>query len=211
MTPRMASPSTATPASRRFRGGGRLAGVNEQPGAVVRARPQRARVVCWAAAVGVVAVFTTVALALRGPTDGSGTHAVDAMFGVGDQIAMIGLGIIGAVVIVGLTRPRVEADATGIKVRNLVGAYQLPWEVVEAVRFDRGAPWASLILADDDEVAVMAVQATDRDYAVDAVRALRRLLAEHKQRAAGNADEPHGSAQSAAQASEQHSDDRADH
>lgn len=174
--------TAAGPATGPLVGGGRLAGVTEQP-EVVQARPQRARVVCWAAAAGIVVVFTAVALALRGPTDGSGTHAVDAMFGIGDQIAMIGLGLIGATVVVGLTRPRVTADAAGIQVRNLVGAYQLPWNVVQAVRFDRGAPWASLILADDDEVAVMAVQAADRDYAVEAVRGLRRLLAEHQRQA----------------------------
>jgi Bacterial PH domain len=45
------------------------------------------------------------------------------------------------------------------------------------VRFDRGSPWASLELRDDDVVQVMAVQVMDKEYAVDAVRALRHLLA----------------------------------
>jgi Bacterial PH domain len=76
-----------------------------------------------------------------------------------------------------LTRPRVEADAEGIRVRNLLGSYELPWAVVRAVRFGRGAPWATLDLRDDDVVAVMAVQAVDKQYAVDAVRGLRALHA----------------------------------
>ena len=102
------------------------------------------------------------------------------MFEAGDQWAMIGLGVALAIGILMFTRPRVEADGTGIRVRNVIGGYELPWEVVRAVRFGRGAPWASLDLEDDDTVAVMAVQAADKQYAVEAVRTLRALLAEHR-------------------------------
>lgn len=129
---------------------------------------------CWIAAIAVVIIFSAVATALRGDTEGGG------VFGVADQIAMVGLGLLGAAGILSLTRPRVEADAERIKIRNVVGSYELPWQVVRAVRFDRGAPWASLELADDDVVAVMAVQAADKEYAVAAVRELRALLAAHR-------------------------------
>jgi hypothetical protein len=139
---------------------------------LVRFKPRRSRVVCWTLAATVLAVFTAVSFGLRGATgDGPG------VFEAGDQGAMIGLGVLAAAGILLFTRPTVEADRTGIRVRNVVGGYDLPWAVVRAVRFGRGAAWATLDLADDDVVAVMAVQAADKEYAVTAVRALRALHA----------------------------------
>jgi hypothetical protein len=117
-----------------------------------------------------------VGVGLHGKTDGG-----DGVFQASDQFAMIGLGLLGALGILMFTRPRVHADARGIKVRNVLGGYELPWEVVRSIQFGRGAPWASLELQDDDVVAVMAVQAADKAYAVQAVRAMRALLAAHQQ------------------------------
>src|SRR2546423_11021983 len=90
---------------------------------------------------------------------------------------MIGLGVLAALGILMFTRPRVDADERGIRVRNVIGSYDLPWDVVRSVEFRRGSPWASLELRDDDMVAIMAVQAADKGRAVAAVRALRALLA----------------------------------
>ncbi|MEV1289342.1 PH domain-containing protein [Micromonospora sp. NPDC049679] len=141
---------------------------------VVRLRPHRIRVMCWVLATALLAVFTLVGTALRGGTgEGMGT------FQRGDQLAMIGLGVLGAAGVLLFTRPRVEADARGVKVRNVFGSYELPWEVVRAVRFDRGAAWASLELHDDDLLSMVALQAVDRELAVDGVRALRALHAAH--------------------------------
>jgi hypothetical protein len=127
-------------------------------------------------AVVVVAVFAAVATTLRGDTDSG-----KGVFQAGDQWAMIGLGVLGALGILMFTRPRVEADERGIRIRNLVGGYDLPWDVVQAVRFVRGAPWASLELRDDDLIPMMAIQATDKAHAVAAVRGLRALLAAAQQ------------------------------
>jgi hypothetical protein len=143
--------------------------------APVRARPRKARVVCWIVAPLVLVVFSLVATGLRGST-GEG----EGVFQAGDQLAMVGLGILGALGILLFTRPRVEADVTGVRVRNVLGYYDLPWEVVREVKFNRGAPWVTLDLQDDDVVAVMAVQATDKEYAVTAVRGLRALLAANR-------------------------------
>jgi hypothetical protein len=135
----------------------------------VIARPRRAAIVCWVAAISLVVVFTLVAWGLRGQSEGV------AVFGLGDQIAMIVLGLLGAIAILWFTKPRVEADRDGVKVRNLFGVHDLPWGVVREIRFDRGAPWVSLELVDDEVVAVMAVQAVDKERAVEAVRGLRAL------------------------------------
>ncbi|MGH3715514.1 MAG: PH domain-containing protein [Micromonosporaceae bacterium] len=150
---------------------------------IVRARPRKAAVVCWIAAIAVVVIFSAVATALRGDTEGGG------VFQLADQIAMVGLGLLGAAGILALTRPRVEADTERIKLRNVVGSYELPWQLVRAVRFDRGAPWASLELVDDDVVAVMAVQAADKEYAVATVRQLRALHAAHRDATSGTGDD----------------------
>jgi hypothetical protein len=147
---------------------------------VVRARPRRLRLVCWLSAVSIVAVFTAVATALRGGTEGGGA------FGAGDQAAMVGLGLLMAAGVLAFTRPRVEADAERVRVKNVVGGYDLPWSVVRAVRFHDGSPWASLELLDDETVSVLAVQAADKEYAVAAVRGLRQLLAEHQERNAAD-------------------------
>jgi hypothetical protein len=142
---------------------------------VVRLRPRRLRMMCWVLAPSVVVVFTALGLALHGST-GEGA----ATFQRGDSFAMIGLGVLGALVILLFTRVRVEADARGIRVRNVVGSYNLPWEVVRAVRFDRGSPWASLELHDDELVPMIALQAVDKDSAVAGVRALRALREAHQ-------------------------------
>lgn len=139
--------------------------------AVVRLRPQRARVVAWILAVAILVVFTLVATGLKGSTgDGYGT------FQRGDQLAMVGLGVLFALGILLFTRLRVEADEKGIHVRNLVGGYDLPWDMVRSIRFNRGTPWATLELRDEDLLPMMALQAADKQYAVDGVRALRDLL-----------------------------------
>jgi hypothetical protein len=141
---------------------------------VVTLRPRRIRLVCWVSAVVVLVVFSLIATSLTGGTgNGYGT------FQRGDQAAMIGLGVFAALAILLFTRPRVEADARAVRVRNLIGAHELPWEVVRGVRFDRGAPWASLELHDDDLLPMMALQAADKEFAVDGVRALRRLHQAH--------------------------------
>ncbi|MEV4543710.1 PH domain-containing protein [Micromonospora echinaurantiaca] len=146
---------------------------------LIRLRPRRIRLVCWTSAALLLIVFSLVATSLSGPTgDGYGT------FQRGDQVAMIGLGVFGALGFLLFTRPRVEADARGVRVRNVLGSYDLPWEVVRGVRFDRGAPWASLELHDDDLVPMVALQAADKELAVDGVRALRRLHQAHQARLA---------------------------
>jgi hypothetical protein len=142
----------------------------------VSARPQKARFIAYPLALLVVVIFTLIAFGLHGKTgDGPG------YFQRGDQAAMIGLGLCAAAAILLIVRPRVVADEHGVRVRNIIGGYDLPWEVVRAVTFGRGAPWLTLELHDDERVAVMAVQMTDKEYAVNAARGLRALHAASRQ------------------------------
>jgi hypothetical protein len=139
-------------------------------------RPHRIRRVCWVAAPVVVVFFVVLGALLTGST-GEG----DGVFQRSDQVAMMTLGLFAAAGILLLARPKVTADEHHIVIRNVIGGYDLPWAVVRAVRFERGNPWATLELEDDDVVAVMALQATDKDHAVAGVRSLRALLAAARQ------------------------------
>jgi hypothetical protein len=134
-------------------------------------RPRKIRWVAGIAAGGVLVLFTAISFGLHGSSgfDNSG------QFQRGDQSAMIVLGILIALGILAFCRPRVIADAERIRIRNVVGGYDLPWSVVRAVRFDRNSPWAQLELHDDEQVSIHALQAADKDYAVEGVRALRTL------------------------------------
>jgi hypothetical protein len=142
----------------------------------VTARPHRLRVVAWVCAVAILAVFAMVATALTGATEGGGS------FARGDQAAMVGLGALLAGGVLLFTRPRVWADSRGVRVRNVLASYELPWEIIRAVRFDDSSPWAALDLEDDDTVALMAIQRSDHAQSLAAIRGLRALHAEHRSR-----------------------------
>lgn len=112
-----------------------------------------------------------VALSLK--TSSTGVVAFDTA----DQFAVAGIGLLLGGGIVALGRSRVDADAEGVHIRNLVVHHQLPWRSVRAVRFDRKSSWASLLLENGDEVSVLAVQAVDKLRAVSAVEGMRALHA----------------------------------
>jgi hypothetical protein len=130
-------------------------------------RPRRIRIACAIAAACIFVLFTIIGVALT-----------NATFKPGDKYAMIGLGLVFAAGFLLIARPRVQADPEGITVRNIIGGYRLPWTAIRQVRFDRGQPWLYLELENDDAVAVLAVQAVDKDLAVAAVRRLRSLHAQ---------------------------------
>ena len=122
-----------------------------------------------------VVLFTVLSFGLRGSAGFENTGPSTGQFERGDQTAMIGLGVLIGLGILAFCRPRVVADAERVRIRNVVGGYDLPWSVVRKVRFDRNSPWAQLELHDDEQVSIHALQAVDRDYAIEGVRTLRAL------------------------------------
>ena len=129
------------------------------------------RILCALVAAVVVAVGLFVALTLQS----NSTGVIE--FGAPDQVAVAGLAVLLGAGVLFLGRSRVDADAEAIRFRNVVITHELPWDAVRAVAFDRKSPWATLRLRNDDEVALFAVQAVDREHAVRAVEGLRALLA----------------------------------
>lgn len=133
--------------------------------------PRRMRILCGLAAAVVVGLALVVALSLKS----SSTGVVE--FRTDDQIAIFGLGLALGAAIMALGRSRVDADADGIRVRNVVVRHELPWTAVRSVSFARTSSWATLQLENDDEIALLAVQAGDKERAVRAVDGLRALHA----------------------------------
>lgn len=138
---------------------------------VFQARPYRIRYVAGALAFVFLAVFTVVAVLLRSDWTG-------AYFGVSDQFAMIGVGVILAGAVLSLVRARVRADEKGIEVRNVINTNWFSWEDVEHVSFPDGASFARLELPDDEYVTILAIPAVDGARSVAAIRELRRLMAQ---------------------------------
>ncbi len=138
----------------------------------VSAVPRRLRLVCALAAAAVVVAMTVVGLLLPGSSTGV------VQFGWADQVAIIGIGVCLGAGILTIGRSRIDADASGVRVRNVFVTHELPWAAVRSVRFDRHSSFASLLLTNGDEVSLLAVQAADREHAVRAVDGLRALLAE---------------------------------
>jgi hypothetical protein len=137
----------------------------------VSATPRRQRIMCGAMAAVIFGVMLVVSILLK-------THTTGVIaFRTSDQVATTGLGLAMALATLYLSRARVDADAEGVTVRNIVGTHRLPWSHVRAVRFGEDSPWASLLLVDDDELSVLAVQAADGERAVRAVEGMRTLLA----------------------------------
>ncbi|MGY1782523.1 PH domain-containing protein [Geodermatophilus sp. SYSU D01036] len=136
----------------------------------ISAVPLVMRVVCTLLAVTVVVVMVVTALV---------THPSDELnpFDAADRVAIAGIGLFVGAGILLLGRPRVDADASGIRVRNLLGQRTLPWAAVRGVRFDRRAWVATLELANGDAMPVTALQAVDGERAATAVEGLRALLA----------------------------------
>lgn len=133
-------------------------------------RPRKSRIGAWIGAAIAFGGFTALSFTLGNETfeGGAITWA--------DQAGMIGLGVIGAGIALSFLRLRVRADEKGIEVTNVASKRFFPWQVVTAINFTDKMTWATVELADDDEMSIMAVQVSDKERAVAAIKHLRALL-----------------------------------
>jgi hypothetical protein len=100
-------------------------------------------------------------------------------FSLTQRGTLVGLGILGFVAWYALMRSRVSADDRGLTVVNGYRRQEFEWSQVVAVNLRRGAPWAGMDLSDGTSISMVAIQGSDGQRAVRAVRQLRRLVAEH--------------------------------
>ncbi|MGY1936032.1 PH domain-containing protein [Nocardia gipuzkoensis] len=135
-------------------------------------RPRRAVRTAWIVAVLVAATFTAGGIWLR-------TGSTGVNFRVADQIAMIGIGVLGAAAVLLLTRPRVRVGARGVSVRNILGDNDFPWAYIRGASFPDRKSWARLELVDDDYVPMLAIRSNDKEHAAQAMARLRELGAKY--------------------------------
>jgi hypothetical protein len=137
----------------------------------VRARPVRTARLGWALAAVVFVCFTVTAVLMR-------RHSAGATFGIKDQLGTFGVGIILAGLFVMLTRPRLEADLTALRMRAFLGGYRVvPWDVVIGVEFRSKNRFARVLLPADEYLTIYAVQRWDPEQSVVAMDGLRALFA----------------------------------
>jgi hypothetical protein len=133
-------------------------------------RPRRGRALPLVMATVALTVCTGVAVGM----------GATGQWGVGDQLMLVALGAALAAFLWRYASIRAVPDADGITVRNLLVTRRVEWADVVEVLFPEGAPWVSFELADDDELAVMAVQRADGDLGRAEARRLARLVDTHR-------------------------------
>ena len=76
----------------------------------------------------------------------------------------------------GIGRSYVRVDDHGLEVLNGYRRRRIPWDVMRGISMNRGAPWPTLVLHDDERVMLFAIQGSDGDAASDAVQDLVRRI-----------------------------------
>jgi Bacterial PH domain len=148
--------------------------VSDEPieGVAVVARPQLMTRVAYVSAAVVLVVFVITALVMKQANAG-------ASFTDKDQLGTVVVGVVLAGLLLMPSRPRLRADADGIRLRAFLGGWRVvPWDLVVRVDFPSNVRFARIVLPADETLAVYAVQRMDRDYAVAAMQGLRRLYAQ---------------------------------
>jgi Bacterial PH domain len=139
----------------------------------VELRPHLTPLFAYAAAFLIAAAHIVVGLLLKIKSSG-------VVFQTADQVAMALLGLVIAGVVLLFARPRLRVGPAGLSVRNLLGDRIIRWSDTVGVSFPAGSRWARIDLPDDEYVPVMAIQAVDKDRAVQAMDTVRSLLARYR-------------------------------
>jgi len=92
------------------------------------------------------------------------------------RVAMAGTALPIVAVLWLLGRPRVDADAGGVTVVNLIYRHRLEWAQIVEVRLRVGDPWVMLELDDAETLPVMALQAADGERGRRMAGELRALV-----------------------------------
>lgn len=139
----------------------------------VELRPHRTPRFVYAAAFLIAAAHIAVGLLLKIRSSG-------VIFHTSDQVAIAALGLVIAGGLLLFTRPRLRVGPAGLSVRNLFDYRLIPWRDVVGVSFPAGRRWARVDLPDDEYIPLMAIQAADKERAVEAMDTVRSLLAQYR-------------------------------
>ena len=144
-----------------------------QSGWDVELRPHLTPIFAYGAAFLIAAAHITVGFLLKIRSSG-------VVFQTADQVAMALLGLVIAGIVLLFARPRLRVGLPGLSVRNLLGDRLVDWSEVVGVSFPVGSRWARIDLPDDEYIPVMAIQAVDKERAVDAMDTVRSLVAQYR-------------------------------
>jgi hypothetical protein len=136
-------------------------------------RPRLTPYFAYAAAAIILALHIAVGVLLKVSSTG-------VIFRTADQVAIALLGAVIAGVVLTFARPRLRVGPQGMAVRNFFGDKLIPWSDIVGVSFPQGARWARVDLPDDEYVALMAIQAVDKERAVEAMDKVRALVARYR-------------------------------
>jgi hypothetical protein len=136
-------------------------------------RPHLTPYFAYGAAALILATHVAVGVLLKIASTG-------VIFQTADQVAIALLGAVIAGVVLLFARPRLRIGASGVAVRNLLGYRLIPWSDVVGVSFPVRARWARVDLPDDEYVPVLAIQAVDKNRAVDAMDRVRALVERYR-------------------------------
>ena len=129
-------------------------------------RPVGARIVAYGASAALVLVTIVIGVALP----------PEITFSVAELITL-GLTLLAFLAVLhGIGRSYVRADDHGIEVLNGYRHHQVPWSQMRGISMNRGAPWPTLVLLDDERVMLFAIQGSDGGTANDAVLELVRRI-----------------------------------
>jgi len=131
-------------------------------------RPYGARIAATVGGVGLVAVCLVAWLAF--PAD------IRAQFTPFQKLTMLFLFGLAFAAWFALVRSRVVAEDTRLVVVNGFRTHPYAWAEVVSISLVRGAPWATLDLADGTTVSALAIQGSDGARARNAVRQIRALI-----------------------------------
>jgi len=107
-----------------------------------------------------------------------------ALFPLSHRLGLLGILAFPIAVMAVLASSYVRADGSGLRIRNALRVYAMPWERVHKIILRPGDPWAQLLLKpadgrpfeadlDADKRQLMGIQTVDGPLAVAAVKELR--------------------------------------
>jgi hypothetical protein len=129
-------------------------------------RPVGARVVAYGACVAVIAVTIVIGVALP----------VEITFTPFELVTLAFTLLTILAILHGIGRSYVRVDADGLEVLNGYRRRRIPWGVMRGISMNRGAPWPTLVLHDDERVMLFAIQGSDGHAASEAVQDLVRRI-----------------------------------
>ncbi len=131
-------------------------------------RPRRMALYARISATLVVVTGIVVGVLLRSTPDG-------VSFRLADQVAFIIVAFMLGAGILTMARPRLLITPQGVWVRGVLGENFYGWPLILRVAFPQGALYAQLVMPDDEIRAVMAIQAMDKQFAVDQLARVREF------------------------------------